>query len=124
MSHVIVLAVVVVTVTVLALLLTGKAPKRAIAEHLAQHARIVDVRNHDEFDESHYPGAVNIPLHMLSARLGELGDKRAPVILYCQSGMRSGSARVILLKAGFKHVHNAGNQRYLARAAALLTEEE
>jgi phage shock protein E len=124
MSHVIVLTIVGVVVAIVALLLTGTASKRELAAHLAQQARVVDVRKRDEFESGHYPGAVNLPLHLLHARLGELGDKQQPVILYCNNGMRSGSARVVLLRAGFKHVHNAGNQRYLARAAALLAKHE
>ena len=71
-------------------------------------ARIIDVRNPDEFADRSYPGAINIPLNALPARLGELGPKEGPVVLYCASGARSASAARFLKQAGYTAVVNAG----------------
>lgn len=72
-----------------------------------QGAVILDVRTPGEFAQGHARGARNIPLAELQARLGEL-DRAKPVLACCASGARSGSARAILLKAGFQEVHNVG----------------
>ena len=50
-------------------------------------ARLVDVREPDEFVRGHLPGAVNLPLSQLEQHLGELAG--GAVVLYCQSGLRS-----------------------------------
>jgi rhodanese-related sulfurtransferase len=44
---------------------------------------VVDVRPRLEFDAGHLPGAVNIPLDQLSARLADL-DLETPVVAYCR----------------------------------------
>ncbi len=70
-------------------------------------AQILDVRSPGEFSQGHAKGARNIPLGALREHLDEL-DRTRPVLTCCASGARSASARSILLKAGFKEVHNVG----------------
>jgi len=97
---------------------TGKAPRRVIRDHLREGALVLDVRTEEEFATDHFDESVNIPLDLLHARLDRLGDnKRRPVILYCHSGVRSSSAAIILIKAGFHHVHNAGSLADIRHAA-------
>jgi phage shock protein E len=79
-----------------------------ISDAIKAGARIVDVRGPDEFADGAFPGAVNIPLAALQARLGELEPKDKPVVLYCASGARSAQAARILKRAGFADVVNAG----------------
>jgi phage shock protein E len=71
-------------------------------------ARLVDVRTPSEFAAGHIPGAINIPLQQLDSRLTELQPKDTPVVLYCRSGGRSGSATRVLKNAGFAAVHYLG----------------
>ena len=78
---------------------------RALVE---KGARLVDVRTPEEFASGHVPGAINIPVQDLAQRVGEVGPKDAPVVLYCQSGNRSGRAARMLKEAGFKAVHDLG----------------
>ena len=80
----------------------------SVKEQLAAGARIVDVRTPAEFRDGAYPGAVNIPLAELPARMAELEPKDRPVVLYCASGARSGRAAHLLSQAGFADVVNAG----------------
>ena len=75
---------------------------------IPEGALIVDVRTPGEFKASHFPGAVNIPLDNLEARLSEFGDKNGPVVVYCRSGRRSGIAKDILTRKGFTKVQNGG----------------
>jgi phage shock protein E len=70
-------------------------------------ATIIDVRTPEEFRDGAYPGARNIPVGNLSARLGEI-PKDKPVVLYCASGARSASAARTMKQAGFVDVINAG----------------
>lgn len=74
-------------------------------------ALLVDVRTRPEFASEHLPGAKNVPVHELSARLGEMGDKSRPVVLYCRSGARSARAALLLRAAGFEQVHDLGSIR-------------
>lgn len=69
---------------------------------------IVDVRTPEEYNMGAYPHAVNIPLDELAKRLGELGDKKREIIVYCASGARSSYAARQLAQAGFTKVTNGG----------------
>lgn len=71
-------------------------------------ARLVDVRTREEFVEEHIPKAINIPVQELDARLGELGPRDEPIVLYCRSGNRSGRAAGMLKSAGYSSVHDLG----------------
>lgn len=69
---------------------------------------VVDVRTPEEFQSGAYPGAVNIPLDELQARIGELGNKTRDITLYCASGARSAYAQRALAQMGFTNVKNGG----------------
>jgi phage shock protein E len=79
-----------------------------ISDKIKAGARIVDVRTPEEFADEAYPGARNIPLAALQARMNELEPKDRAIVLYCASGARSAHAARILKQAGFADVINAG----------------
>lgn len=79
-----------------------------IKEKIVAGAKIVDVRSPAEFKDGAYPGAINIPLHLLPVKMNELGPKDAPIVLYCASGARSGQGMRFLKQNGFTDVVNAG----------------
>ena len=81
--------------------LRGDQPLAAWKQLLPDSALLVDVRDPDEFDEGHIPGAVNLPLNELRARLGELPRDRE-LWLYCRVGQRGYYAARILMQHGFK----------------------
>lgn len=85
----------------------GFGPDVDLAELVKNGAQIVDVRTKGEYQGGHIRGSVNIPLDSLRNNLGKL-KKNKPVITCCASGMRSGSAKSILLSNGFEEVHNGG----------------
>ena len=66
---------------------------------------IVDIRDDASYDESHIPGAINIPLNELGYRVFSL-DKTKDIIVYCFTGVTSQVACQILVNAGFKDVYN------------------
>jgi len=51
-------------------------------------ALLVDVRSGSEFASGHIPGAINIPMEEIEARLDDL-DLNLPIVLICQSGKRA-----------------------------------
>ena len=63
----------------------------------ASAAQWIDVRSASEFAAGHIPGATNIPLNELEARLGDVAKKK-PVLLICQSGTRAAMAAELLEK--------------------------
>lgn len=71
-------------------------------------ARLVDVRSRGEHAAGHIDGSTNVPVDELGDRMGELGDKGRPIVVYCASGMRSASAATMLRRAGFAEVHDLG----------------
>jgi phage shock protein E len=79
-----------------------------IKEMIESGAKVIDVRTKDEFEDGAYPGAVNIPLAILPAKLGELGQKDGAIVVYCASGARSAQAARFLSQSGFANVVNAG----------------
>ncbi len=64
---------------------------------------VLDVRPPEEFAAGHLPGAVNIPIHELEKRLGEL-PKRKEVVAYCRGPycLMSYDAVQLLRKKGLK----------------------
>ena len=79
-----------------------------IFEKIRGGARIVDVRTKAEYNQEHYPNAINIPVDEIEHRLSEFNSKTDCIILYCVSGVRSEQAASILKKNGYTHVINAG----------------
>ncbi len=72
---------------------------------ITEDAQLVDVREPNEVAAGTLPGAVNIPLGELPARVGELDPSRR-VVLLCRSGARSAAAAQALTTAGFTDVVN------------------
>jgi phage shock protein E len=70
-------------------------------------ATFVDVRSAGEFANGNAPGTINIPLQELGSRLSEL-PKSSPVVLCCASGTRSGMAKLMLKRKGYRKVYNVG----------------
>ena len=70
-------------------------------------AMLIDVRSAGEFASGNAPGTINIPLPELGSRLDEI-PKSSPVVLCCASGTRSGMAKLMLWKNGYRKVYNIG----------------
>ncbi len=82
-----------------------EVPTSAYRTVVDEATQLVDVRQPGEFAGGSLPGAVNLPLHELAVRLGELDPDRR-VVLVCRSGARSGAAAEFLAAAGFGDVVN------------------
>lgn len=75
---------------------------------IEQGAQLVDVRPPQEYERSALRGSVNIPLPVIQQAYKQL-DKNTPVLLYCNTGQRSGTAMRLLKACGFSQVHNLGS---------------
>jgi rhodanese-related sulfurtransferase len=69
---------------------------------------LIDVRTEGEFKLRHLPGAQNFPLSSLKVNTLKISREHGnqPIVVLCQSGMRSRSGAVILKQAGIKDVYN------------------
>ena len=88
--------------------LFGIGPQTNYAQLVKDGAIIIDVRSQGEFESGHIKGAINIPLDQLRNNLNKLKDKPKPIITCCASGMRSASAKSLLISNGYIEVHNGG----------------
>lgn len=77
------------------------------AEAHAKGATLLDVRNPDEYEEKHIPGAILIPLGELGDRLDEV-PKASPLYVVCARGGRSLRAAEALAGEGFEALSVAG----------------
>jgi rhodanese-related sulfurtransferase len=75
---------------------------------------LVDVRTTEEYRSGHIPGAVNIPLNTLPARLKEIPADR-PVVVVCATGNRSRSGASAFVRGGYAEVYNlqGGTMRWM-----------
>lgn len=76
---------------------------------------LLDVREQDEWDAGHAPGAVHVPLGELTRRAGELSVD-ARLLVVCHTGGRSARATAWLNEAGFDAVNLEGGMVDWARA--------
>jgi len=68
---------------------------------------VVDVREIDEYDSGHIPSAVNMPLQEMNAYQAMLPEDRdTPVLVVCQSGVRSLSGALFLASLGYRNVRS------------------
>jgi adenylyltransferase/sulfurtransferase len=71
----------------------------------APGAVVLDVREADEYDQGALPGAVHIPRGFLESQVeGKIGDRDAPVVVYCAGGTRSAFAAETLGQLGYTNV--------------------
>ncbi|MDQ2911518.1 MAG: rhodanese-like domain-containing protein [Actinomycetota bacterium] len=79
----------------------GVGPRQAAELAERQGALILDVRERDEWDAGHVPGAAHIPLGELAQRFKELPQGRR-IVAACRSGNRSALATESLRRAGLQ----------------------
>jgi len=72
-----------------------------------QASTVVDVREKNEWDEGHIPGAIHVPRGYLELRIeSAVPNKSAPVVLYCAGGTRSVLAADTLREMGYSDVRS------------------
>ena len=82
------------------------SPLLAVAKMNDSETVIIDVREPNEYVESHIESAISMPLGKLKDDISKIIEhKNKPVLLSCQTGTRAASAGKILTKAGFEQVY-------------------
>jgi len=66
---------------------------------------VLDVREPQELAIARFPGAVEIPMHDVPARIAEL-DPKQEIFVLCHHGMRSAHVASFLADQGFTQVGN------------------
>jgi adenylyltransferase/sulfurtransferase len=66
---------------------------------------LIDVREPHEFQICRIPGSKLIPLGEVPKRMNEL-NSADEIVVHCRSGQRSARAVDLLIKAGFRKIHN------------------
>lgn len=78
------------------------APVVTVAD-VPEGAVLLDVREQDEWDAGHAPGALHVPLGDLPSRLGDLPDD-AELQVLCRAGGRAARAAAWLQENGYDAV--------------------
>ena len=103
---------------------TGLGANEAVQLINREKAVVIDVCEPAEFAAGHVVGAKNIPLAELQAKLpGAVKNKKLPLILVCQSGVRSARAVATAKSLGFEQSHSLGGGLGAWRAANMPVEK-
>jgi molybdopterin/thiamine biosynthesis adenylyltransferase/rhodanese-related sulfurtransferase len=80
----------------------------AVHDVVGNGVAIVDVRESEEWDQGHLPGAKHVPRGYLESRIeGAVPDRDQRVILYCASGNRSAlAAKTLRDELGYENVES------------------
>ena len=83
---------------------------------------LLDVREDDEWQRGHAPGAQHIPMGEIPARLAEI-DREAQLFVVCHLGGRSQRVAQYLAQNGFTPINVAGGMAAWAEAGrAVVTD--
>ncbi len=76
----------------------------------SQEVIILDVRDQDEDDSGHIPGAVLLPVGTIDDTTAAqvIPEKDSTVLVYCRSGNRSKTASAALADLGYTNIYELG----------------
>ena len=76
-----------------------------------QDVIILDVREQDEYDSGHIPGAVLLPVGTIDEETAAevIPEKDSTVLVYCRSGNRSKTASSALAGLGYTNIYEFGD---------------
>lgn len=95
-----------------------QVPADVAKKLLGEGAVVIDVRTPGEFGSGHLPKAINIPVEQIAAEVPRrIPDRERPLLLHCQSGMRSATAQRHLRALGYHRAFNLGSY---ARSAQIV----
>jgi rhodanese-related sulfurtransferase len=102
--------------------ITEISPQDAATRSKSGEAVIVDVRETDEWDEEHIPGAMHMSRGTIELDIEEkVPDPNAMIICHCGGGGRSALAAESLQKMGYKNVRSMAGGFKAWKAAGLPT---
>ena len=102
--------------------ITEISPQDAAAKLESGEATVVDVRDKDEWDEGHIPGATHMTRSTIELDIEErVPDPNAMIICHCGGGGRSALAAESLQKMGYKNVRSLAGGLKAWKAAGMPT---
>jgi len=102
--------------------ITEISPQDAAANLNSGDAIVVDVRDKDEWDEGHIPGATHMSRGTIELEVEErISDPDTMIICHCGGGGRSALAAETLQKMGYKNVRSMAGGLRAWKAAGLPT---
>ncbi|PWW62041.1 rhodanese-like domain-containing protein [Actinokineospora spheciospongiae] len=105
---------------------TPDVPTTTVADipaELPEGTALLDVRERDEWDAGHAPGAAHIPMSELAGRLGDLTDTTYLVI--CRSGGRSARVTTYLNANGWEAANvDGGMQVWEAQGRPVVSDTD
>lgn len=102
--------------------ITETSPADAAAKLNSGEAVIVDVRDKDEWDEGHIPGALHMSRGTIELDIEEkVPETNAMIICHCGGGGRSALAAESLQKMGYKNVRSMAGGFKAWKAAGMPT---
>ena len=102
--------------------ITEISPQDAAAKLNSGDAVVVDVRDKDEWDGGHIPGATHMSRGTIELDIEEkVPDPNAMIICHCGGGGRSALATETLQKMGYKNVRSMAGGLKAWKAAGLPT---
>jgi len=105
--------------------ITEISPQDAASKLQSSEAVIVDVREKDEWDEQHIPGAIHLSRGTLELDVEEkVPDMNATIICHCGGGGRSALAAESLQKMGYKNVRSMAGGFKAWKAAGLSSTKQ
>ena len=101
------------------------SPPEAAAKLNSREAVVVDVRDKDEWDAGHIPGATHVSRGTIEFDIEEeVPDRNALIICHCGGGGRSALAAENLKRMGYRNVHSMAGGLRAWKAAGLPTTTE
>ncbi|MEZ5121265.1 MAG: ThiF family adenylyltransferase [Solirubrobacterales bacterium] len=83
------------------------ASANGASAHAGADIALIDVRESEEWDAGHLPGATHVPRGYLESRIeGAVPDRDRRVVIYCASGTRSALAAKTLADLGYSDVQS------------------
>lgn len=71
-------------------------------------AVLIDLRNAENFEEAHIPGAIHMMLQTLEYEIGDVAETDTSIFLYCYAGKRSSLAESMLKELGYENAVSIG----------------
>jgi rhodanese-related sulfurtransferase len=93
-------------------------------EDVPADAYLLDVREPDEWEAGHAPGAHHLPMMEVPARLADV-PADGEVVVVCRMGGRSAQVTAYLVNQGWDNVRNleGGMEDWAAKGRALVSED-
>ncbi len=88
--------------------LLGLGPKVDYHQLIANGAILIDVRTPQEYSKGKPKNSQNIPLDKIGGKIENIRKLNKPIVLCCQSGIRSGRATSVLKKHGIEAYNGGG----------------